>query len=238
MGSGFRVVHGAQQITDVQRAVSRSRGDHMEADDGGEHDQAAEQVVQQELQRGLRTASAPVSTDEEVEGNQRGFERDVEEQNVERDKRQQDQCLDAQHQRDVCVGRQWAVSAVVPAGDDQQWHQRRGKCHQHERDAVEPDGVSGIESRDPLMGFDELILCAVDVEPDDQRCGHGQNRECNTQADPIGKYSLRGRQQQHDAGADYRPKPQDRQPRKRSHYDLTTRSTATTTAVLANMARA
>jgi hypothetical protein len=82
---GVRIACGIHQSAEVECAVAaRARRNHEEADHRGEHDEAAEQVVQQELQGGLRAVPAPVPTDEKVERDQRGLEDDVEEQNVER----------------------------------------------------------------------------------------------------------------------------------------------------------
>ena len=68
----------AQQV----RRVAGVGGDGVEADDRGEHDQAAGELEDQELDRGLLAALAAEVADEEVAGDQRGLEQDVEEEDV------------------------------------------------------------------------------------------------------------------------------------------------------------
>jgi hypothetical protein len=147
----------------------------LDADHRREHDQPAEQVVQQELHGRFRRrgggdigpgSPSSEAADQEVHRDEHGFEEHVEQQHVEGDQGDQHHRLDGQHQRDVGVGGALARAGVVPAGDQQQRHQHRGQQHQHQRDAVQTQGVAGAESRYPPMGFDELIVRSAGAEAD------------------------------------------------------------------------
>ena len=149
-GHDFAEVEGARAVL---------RGHHIQADHRGQHDQAAEQVVQQELHRGARPPRALAeAADQEVHRDQHGLEEHVEQQHVQRDHRDQHHRLDGQRQGDVGVhAAAVAFAAVVPAGHQQQRNQHRGQQHQDQRDAVHAQGVAGAESRYPRVVFDELV---------------------------------------------------------------------------------
>ena len=140
---------GLDDGAEVERARGEhvaARGHHVQPDHGGQHDQPAEQVVQQELHRGLRATGTAESADQEVHRDQHGFEEHVEQQDVQRDQRDQHHALDGQRQRDVGVRRPARQSVVgrgvVPARHQQQRHQHRGQHHQRQGDAVQTRGCS------------------------------------------------------------------------------------------------
>ena len=136
-------------------------GHHVQPDHRGQHDQAAEQVVQQELHRRLGPrARAAEPADEEVHRDQHRLEEHVEQQDVERDQRDQHHALDGQDQREVGVRRAGLVAAVVPAGDDQQRHQHGGQHHQRQRDAVERRGCSRCRTTESTAWSSTNWYCA------------------------------------------------------------------------------
>ena len=69
------------------RSVNRNAcggDDHVQPDHSGEHEQPAEQAVEQELHRGVRPLRAAVAADEEVHRDEHRLEEHVEEEDVRR----------------------------------------------------------------------------------------------------------------------------------------------------------
>ena len=145
--------------------------DHVQPDDGGQHDQPAEEVVQQELHGRLGPVLRAEAADQEVHRDEHRLEEHVEQQHVEGDQGDQHHALDGQRQRQVGVRRAGLVAAVVPARDDQQRHQHGGQHHQGQGDAVEAEDVAGAERRNPIVVLDELVLRAAGLEFDGQPHG-------------------------------------------------------------------
>ena len=160
-----------------------------------------------------RAGALSEAADQEVHRDQHGLEEHVEQQHVQRDHRDQHHRLDGQRQRDVGVHAAGALAAVVPAGHQQQRNQHRGQQHQHHRDAVHAEGVTGAERRYPPMAFDELVSGAAGLEADRDDDRHRQRQHADDQAGPLGELSQPRGQQDDQHGTRQRHQPQHAQPR-------------------------
>ena len=227
-------------LAEVERAGAVLRGHHIQPDHRRQHDQPAEQVVQQELHRGARPSGALTeAADEEIHRDEHGLEEHVEQQHVQRDHRDQHHRLDRQRQGDVGVHAPGvALTAVVPAGHQQQRDQHRGQQHQHQRDAVHAEGVAGAERRYPAVAFDELVGPGpggrtVESDGDDDR--DRQRQPADEQAGPFGELPQRRGQQDDQDGTGQRHQPQDAQPGDVGHHSCTASRSAITRAAPASI---
>ena len=111
----------------------------------GEHEQPADQAVEQELDRRVRPLRAAAeAADEEVHRDEHGLEEDVEQEDVGGGEDADHHRLEQQDQREVALDRGRSApsaSASCHAGEDHDGHEQRGHRDQHERDAVDADGV-------------------------------------------------------------------------------------------------
>ena len=142
----------------------------VERDHRDQHEQPAEQAVQQELDRRVLALAHAEAPDHEVHRDQHGLEEHVEEEHVGRREHADDHRLEEQQQREVglhaaprpgpgarlagaglaragLIGAVLLNIGVVPGGEDDHRHQHGGQADQHQRDAVHADRVVHAELR-------------------------------------------------------------------------------------------
>ncbi len=215
---------------EVERAGAELVGARdVEADDRREHEQAAEQAVEQELHRGVRPARPAVAADEEVHRDEHRLEEDVEQEDVGRREDADHHRLEQQHHgeegldaragggvsspprsspgrpadvaadvagavdgralvaprsssateppagrrsrrgrcrrgRSACAlraPRAGRAVGVVPAGEQHDRDQDGDERDEHQRDAVDTDGVLDAEGLDPVVRLGELEARAL-----------------------------------------------------------------------------
>ena len=88
-------------------------GHDVEPDDRRQHDEAAEEAVEQELHCGVLTLWAAVGPDDEVHRDQDGFEEDVEEEDVERDEDAHHAALQSEDQGEIAADRAFACRGDI-----------------------------------------------------------------------------------------------------------------------------
>ena len=120
--------------------VSALARDDVEADEGGEHEQAAEEAVEQELDRGVLPLRSAEQADEEVDRDEHRFEEHVEQEEVERAEDADHRGLEDQQQREVDLDRAATSVDVVPRGEDARsgralrtWRSAPARCRRRRR---------------------------------------------------------------------------------------------------------
>ena len=159
----------------------------VQADDRGQHQQAAEQREEQELHRGVGAARAAEAADQEVDRDQRRLEQDVEEEHVGRGEDADREALERQHPGEERVDAPATLVAVVPRGEDDHRRQDRGEQHQRQPDAVDAERVVGAERADPLVVLGELEARAAGVEADRDDRDDDQRHQRDAERDHLGQ---------------------------------------------------
>ena len=135
-------------------------GDDEQGDERHQHQRRTEHRVEEELQRGVLAVLATPHADHEVHRQQHHFEEHEEEDEVLRDERAGHAGLQHQHQDEERL-RVARVRHVVPRVD----HHQQGDDHrqdvQRQADAVEADGVGGLDRLDPVVRGEELERLAL-----------------------------------------------------------------------------
>ena len=181
---------------------------HVQRDDRDQHQQPAEQAVQQELDRRVLPLADPEAADQEVHRDQHGLEEYVEQEHVGGGEDADHHRLEHQQQREVglhpaprpgpragrqgavggghrhAVGRRWRVG-VVPRRQHDHRHQHGGHPDQYQPDAVHADRVVHAELRDPLVGLGELELRAIGLEGHHHGDGQAQRDQAEHQGQPL-----------------------------------------------------
>ena len=227
------------QCGEVEGPLSQLLGRHdVEPDEGREHEQAADEAVDEELHRRVRPVRTAVAPDEEVDGDEHDLEEDVEQEHVGGGEDADHQRLEHQDQREVALDAS-TVLDVVPAGQDRHRDQRRRQCHQHQADAVDAHGVGDAEGRDPWIVLDELEgRGGVGVELQAHDDGEYERREGEHESGLLDQPDIVARQDEEHEGAEERHDAQDREPGDRRHGSLTTARMTTTRTAPPTMASA
>jgi hypothetical protein len=234
-GRAQRHVH---QLAEQERArVPGVYRVHVERDDGDQHQQAAEQAVEQELDRRVLPLADAVAPDHEVHRDQHGLEEHVEQEHVCGGEDPDHHGLEHEHQREIrfnapprgrLARRIRLAFRVVPRGQHDYRHQDHGHQQQDQRDPVDADRVVDAELRDPLVGLVELERGPAGVELRGHRDRHRERGQREDQRDllhqpvagaAVGLPARRGpawRQRDHD-GPGERDGAADRQPGKGAH---------------------
>ena len=151
----------------------------VERQNAEQHDDAADQGVQEELDRRVQPVRAAPDADEEVHRHQHHFPEQEEEQEVERHERAEHPGLQDE-QEDVVLLH--ALGDRVPRRHHRdRAHHRRQQDQQH-AEAVDAEEVVGADRRDPRGALDELELRARRVVPEPQRHRDGEpekRRRCS-----------------------------------------------------------
>jgi hypothetical protein len=125
--------------------------DDPQADHGRQHEQPADQRVEEELDRRVLPSLAAVRADEEVHRHEHDLEEHVEKENVRGGEHRDHRALQRQQQREV--GRHAARGGVhlVPRGEDHQRYQQGDQREHDQRDAVHLEREPRAPERDPLV---------------------------------------------------------------------------------------
>jgi hypothetical protein len=176
-----RAEGGVDQLAELERArVAAARRVDIERDHRDQHEQAAEQAVQQELHRRVLSLAGTVTADHEVHRDEHGLEEHVKQEDVRRREDADHHRLEHQHQREVglhaaprrrLLGRARDAFGIVPGREDHHRHEDCGHQDEDERDPVHADRIVHAELRDPLVGLGELEVRAARPERDRHRDG-------------------------------------------------------------------
>ena len=192
------------------KQVEAATGLGVEEDQRDQHQQGAEQCVQEELERGVNLVGAAPDADDQVHRDQGGFEEHVEQQAVERAKHADHQATEDQEGTHVLVH---ALRDDFPPGDDH--YQVHEGCEQHEpqRDAIHPQVVVHVEAADPGSLLNELHRRRTQLEGVVQRQGHQEGCQCAHQCHPAHDASVfvAAKRQQDDAKSNWQPDSQAQQ---------------------------
>ena len=127
----------------------------IQRQDAQQHQHAADQGVNHELDGRIAAARAAPDGDDEVHGHQHGFPEHEEQQEIERHE-------DAQHgglqQQEEGVVFLQALGDGVPAGEDGEEAQQRGEHDQQQAQPVDADVVGGAERGNPGAPLNELEI--------------------------------------------------------------------------------
>ena len=185
-----RAQRQVRQLAEQERALVAAVGRvDVQGDDRDQHEQAAEQAVQQELDGRVLPLADAEAADHEVHRHQHGLEEDVEEEDVGGGEDADHHGLEHQHHREIGLhaahacrasgaasGGRGAFLDVIPGREHNDRHQDGGHQDQDERDAVYADRVVHAELRDPLVDLLELEPRAAGLELDGHGDGDGQGR--------------------------------------------------------------
>ena len=103
-------------------------------------------VIQEELHRRIDAPLVAIHADQQRHRDQRGFPEEVEQEKIERDEDADQRRLQHQQQNEEFLH---PVVDRPPRDQHAQRHQEGGQQHQPQRDAVDPEVVVDVGSRDP-----------------------------------------------------------------------------------------
>jgi hypothetical protein len=210
----LRVDLQVRERGEVERAGAGEvlRGD-VQPDERRQHEQAAEQRVQQELDRGVVATRAAVAPDEEVHRDEHRLEEHVEQEHVGGGEDADHRGLEHEDQRDVGLDGATGAVGVVPAGEEHDGHEARRERDQHQRDAVDTHREVDAERRDPVVGEPELEVGGVrDAEPGGRDHGDREDDERGRETDLLGQLVRTLGQQHHDHRCDQRGHEEQEEP--------------------------
>src|SRR6185437_15794054 len=131
-------------------------GDDEQTDHRGQHDQAAEQRVEEELHRRVLPPRPPEAPDEEVHRYEHGLEQHVEQEDVGGGEHAHQRGLGGEQQREVPGVAAVFGELLLPGEQQQPRQEERGESDEDQRDAVDPEREPGAERGDPVDGVLEL----------------------------------------------------------------------------------
>src|SRR5215213_6495498 len=170
-----------------------------ESQESGQHHRRAEERIDEELDRGRTPVFVPPHTDEQVHGDQRDLEEDVEQDQILRREDPKHPYLGDEDRGEVLL----EVSLHIPGGENRNDCEERGKEEHPEAQTSESDAVAYVQGPDPghvlgERGDAEVVLEGeVDVDREDKR--HGRNSEGR-----VAQQALLVGQEQHDYRAEQR----------------------------------
>ena len=130
-------------------------------DDRQQHEQAADEREQEELDRRVDAPRTAPHADDEVHRDEHGLPEHVEEEEVGGAEHADHAHLE-QQQRDEEA--HLAVLDVVPAGDDDDDAEQRGEEHEQRGDAVDAHAVADVQRLDPADVLGELHARQLGLE--------------------------------------------------------------------------
>ncbi len=204
--------------------------DDVETDHRGEHEQPAEQAVQQELHRRVGPLrllfDRPVAPDQEVHRDQHRLEEDVEQEDVGGGEHPDHPRLEREQQREE---RRDAAPAhhgsavrgggidLVPGGEDDDRHQQRREQDQHQRDPVGTHRVGDAELLDPGVLLGELEAGPRRLVRDGRQQRQHELHQRDRQGDLLGQRAQPPRDDRDDGRRGGRDDQQEGQPRETVH---------------------
>jgi hypothetical protein len=153
----------------------------VEREDAEQHHHAADQRVEEELDRRVQPPVAAPDADEEVHRHQHDLPEQEEQQEVERNERADHAGLEHQ-QEDVVLLH--ALPDGRPRRQDRDRAQQRRHQDQQDAEAVDAEEVVSPDRRDPRHALDELVLGAGAVVPEPQRHRHHEPEDRDDVRDP------------------------------------------------------
>ena len=180
------------EVGEQERALGAAAcGVDVKRDDRHQHQQPAEQAVEQELHRRVLALADTEAPDHEIHRDQHRLEEDVEEEDIGGHEDTDNHRLEHKQQREVGLHTALGAVSVVPRSEDHDRHQHDGHQDQDERDAVHTDRVMHTELRNPVVYLGELELRTVRLEAQRHHNRDRQRREREHQREPFGKKGTR-----------------------------------------------
>ncbi len=182
----------------------------INGDDRDQHEHAADEGVQKELDRGVKPVGAAPDADQEIHRDQHGLPEDVEEEKVE-GREHADHCgLEDQHGDHELPH---PVLDSLPGHHDRNNREQRGQRHKQDTDTVDAEFVIDVPCLDPLMVLCKLHGGGCCVEIRDERYAERQLRQRKDHGDPAHGIGIADEQQDERAG-------QRQQDQKAQHVDM------------------
>ena len=172
----------AQRVEGERALAELAVAHHVQADDGGEHDQPADQAVEEELHRGVLPAGAAEAPDDEVHRDEHRLEEDVEQEDVGGGEDADHHRLEQQQPGEVGLHRPAAGQLVAPGRPDHHGHQHADEQQHHQRDAVDAEGEVTPRSRGSRRPGGQLEPVAADVEGHRREDGEQQHHQADARA--------------------------------------------------------
>ena len=176
-------LHETEQVEGV--FAGRPVVGEVERQDAEQHQDAAHQRVEEELDGRVELPRAAPDPDEEVHRDQHHFPEHVEQEEVERHEDAEHSRLEQQQEDVVLLD---ALGDRLPGRQDGDEAEQRGHQDQQQADAVEAEVVLDADARDPLVALPELELRpgGVEREPKRQRDQEPDKRRAVREpADPV-----------------------------------------------------
>ena len=164
----------------------------VQSEDAEEHQHAADQRVDHELDGGIAAPRTAPDADDEVHGHQHGLPEDEEEQKIQRHEDAQHAGLQEQEEGVVFLQ---PVFNGVPTRKNCQHADDGGQHHQQQAQPVDADVVGGAQRGNPLRPFFELVVLRV-VEVEYQRQGNQEADERDGVGPQFDGARVRGRKEQ------------------------------------------
>ena len=150
----FRVraeVH-VHEVTQQEGTVAIALGVHVDADNGGQHNQTRGQGIQQELDGGVATLCSTKTTDEEEHRDEGGLKEEIEEQDVSGGEYVEGETLDGQRKCQEGAFAQLVFTEVLRKGIEQdQRGENGGEEHEAQPDTIHTERVEGVNLGNPLV---------------------------------------------------------------------------------------
>ena len=177
---------GGGEVVRHQRGnVGGARID-VHRDERDQHQDRAEEGVEEELERRVDPPLAAPDPDDEEHRDQPRLEEEIEEHEVERAEHAEHQRLQHQERDHVFLD----AGLHRPAGGDGQRHEEGREQDEEDRNAVHAHLV--VQARDPVEILDELEAGVGRIEPGQQEQRHEERRPGRDQRDPLGVLPRRG----------------------------------------------
>ena len=153
----------------------------VQVDQRHQHQQRAQERVEEELESRVHATWPPPHTDDDVHRDQRGLKEHVEQQAVERREHAHHQTGEDQERAHVLVD---TLGDDLPAGDDHDDGDKGREQDEPDRDAIHPEVVMHIEAVDPGQSLDELHAGCRHVKARGQGNGDQEGRQGTHQGHP------------------------------------------------------
>ena len=190
--------------------VKTAAGLDIQEDQRHQHQQRAEQCVEEKLESCVNLVGAAPDADDEVHRDQGGFKEHEEQQAVERGKHADHQPAQNHEGAHVLVD---TARDGFPAGNHDDDVDESRQQHEPQRNAVQPEVVVDIQACDPGRVLNELHRRGAELKACVQRQGHEETDDCADQRQPAHCAGLlvTTQRQQHDSEKDRRPDRQAQQ---------------------------
>ncbi len=172
-------VVGPEVMGQKRRDVGGARI-HIHRDHRDQHQDRAEEGVEEELERRVDAFLAAPDADDQEHRDQPCLEEQVEQHQIQRAEHAQHQRFQHQEGDHVFLD----AGFHLPAGGDGQRHQEGGQHHEQDRDAIDAHLV--FQAEDPVVFFDELKAGIGGIEAEQHEKRHKERRRGGEQRQPFG----------------------------------------------------